>query len=56
MMILEKNCSKTAHWIYRIGHDGMRILKRMFHFDRCYENKHYFDLMATVLSTFNELS
>ena len=46
--------STTATGIYRIGHDSIRFMKRMAYFDRYYENKKHFDLMASVLTALTQ--
>ena len=41
--------SRTATGIYKIGHDGIRLLKWICYYDRSYyENKNYYDLMGSV--------
>ena len=48
--------SRTVEGIYRIGHDSMRIVNWRACYDGYYENINYFDLMASSLSSLNELS
>ena len=44
--------SRTAKGIHEIGHDAIRQMKWLAYHDKYYENINYFDLMASVLSTF----
>ena len=50
-------CSRTAVVTSRIGHDSIRLVKRLAYYDRsdCENIKHY-DLLALVLSRVNEIS
>ena len=43
---------RTAKGNYRCGHDSIRKVKWMAYYDGYYEKMNYFDLMASVLSTF----
>ena len=43
--------------IYRIGHDGIRLMKYICSYDRSYyENINYYDLMGSILICLNEIS
>ena len=49
--------SITSTGIYKIGHDAIRIRKRLAYYDRCiYENINYYDLMGSILKHINEKS
>ena len=48
--------SRTATGIYIIGHDSIRLRKRMVYYDRYFENMNYFALMTSVLTCLNEIS
>ena len=49
--------SRTAEGIYKIGHSSIRLLKWICYHDRSYyENKYYYDLLASLDKYFNELS
>ena len=38
--------SRTPVGVYKVGHDSIRIFKRVAYYDRCfYENVNYFGLM-----------
>ena len=48
--------SRTAIGIYKIGHDSIRLLKRIFYYDRSYyENINYYYLMGSVCRHLNEI-
>ena len=46
----EQNCwSRTAKRIYQIGHDSIRIMKKICYCDRFYyENINYYDLLGSI--------
>ena len=47
---------RTATGIYKIGHDSIRLMKWICYYDRSYyENKNYYDLMASILTCLNEI-
>ena len=49
--------SRTATGIYKIGHDGIRLMKRICYYDRSYyENINYYDLMGSICNHLNEIS
>ena len=49
--------SKTAIGVYKIGHDSIRLMKRIWYYDSSYyENINYYDLMGSVLKGVNEIS
>ena len=49
--------SITSTGIYKIGHDNIRLMKRICCFDRSqYENIYYYDLMASICKHLNEIS
>ena len=49
--------SGTATGIFKIGHDSIRIMKRLWFYDRFhYENIIYFDLVGSVLKCLIEIS
>ena len=49
--------SRTAKGIYRIGHDSIRIMKWICHYDRSYyENINYYDLMGSICNHLNEIA
>ena len=49
--------SRTATGIYKIGHESIRIMKWICHYDRFYyENMHYYDLIGSNLKNLNEVS
>ena len=49
--------SRTALGIYKNGHDSIRLMKRLAHYDQSYyENINYYDLMGSVLKFLNEMS
>ena len=48
--------SITSTGIYKIGHDSIRLMKRICYYDRSYyENINYFDIMASILTCLNEI-
>ena len=48
--------SRTAQGVYKIAHDSIRLLKWICYYDRSYyENKNYYDLMASVCKYLNEI-
>ena len=48
--------SKTATGVYKIGHDSIRLMKRICYCDRTYyENINYYDLMGSVCKYLNEI-
>ena len=45
----QKYWSITSTGIYKIGHDSIRLMKRICYYDRsCYEKINYFDLMGSI--------
>ena len=45
----QNNWSRTSSGIYKIGHDSIRLMKWICHYDRSYyENTNYFDLMSSI--------
>ena len=53
----QKYYNKTAEGIYTIGHDSIRLMKWLVHYDRShYENKNYYHLMGSILKCLNEIS
>ena len=49
--------SRTAEGIYKIGHDSIRLMKRICYYDRSYyENINYYDLMGSICNHLNEIS
>ena len=49
--------SRTAIDICKIGHDSIKLMKRIRYYDRSYfENKNYYDLMGSVCKYLNEMS
>ena len=47
--------SITAKGIYEIGHDSIRLMKRLIYYDLSfYDNMNCFDLMGSVLKTLKE--
>ena len=41
--------SRTAQGVYKIGHDSIRLMKRICNYDRSYyENINYYDLMGSL--------
>ena len=53
----QKYYSRTTEGIYTIGHDSIRLMKWLAHYDRShYENKNYYDLMGSILKCLNEIS
>ena len=49
--------STTAVGVYKIGHDNIRLMNWLAHYDQSYhENINYYDLMASILSCLNEIS
>ena len=53
----QDNWSRTAEGIYNIGHDSIRLMKWICHYDRSYyENINYYDLMGSVCKYLNEIS
>ena len=49
--------SKTSTGIYKIGHDSIRLKKRICYYDRSYyENINYYDLMGSICKHINEIS
>ena len=48
--------SRTATGTFKIGHDSIRIRKRICYYDRShYENIKYFDLVGSVLKCLSEI-
>ena len=48
--------SGTAIGFSKKGHDSIRLMKWICYYDRSfYENKNYYDLMASILTCLNEL-
>ena len=40
---------RTSKGIYKIGHDSIRLMKRICYYDRSYyENNYYFDMMGSI--------
>ena len=53
----QNNYSINSTGIYRIGHDSIRLKKKICSYDRSYyENINYYDLMGSVLNCLNEIS
>ena len=51
----QNHWSKTAEVIYKIGHDSIRLMKRICYSDRShYENINYYDLMGSICRHLNE--
>ena len=49
--------SLTSTGFYKIGHDSIRLMKWICYYDRSYyENKNFYDLMASILTCLNEIS
>ena len=50
--------SKTAQdiYIYIFGYDSIRLWKYLAHYDQYYVNTNYFDLMASLSSSLNEIA
>ena len=49
--------SRTAEGIYKIGHNSIRLMKLLFHYDRSYyDNMNYFDLMGINCKYLKEIS
>ena len=44
--------SRTEKSMYRIGHNSIILMKWMAYYDKSNENKNFFDLRSSVLSTF----
>ena len=48
--------SRTATGIYKIGHESIRLMKRICYYDRSYyENINYYDLMGSICKHLNEI-
>ena len=48
--------SRTSSGIYKKGHDSIRLMKWICYYDRSYyENRNYFDLLASILTCLNEI-
>ena len=53
----QNSWSRTATGIYKIGHDSIRLMKWICHYDRSYyENINYYDLMGSICKHLNEIS
>ena len=53
----ENYWSRTAQGVYKIGHDGIPLMKFICYYDRSYyENINYYDLMGSICSHLNEIS
>ena len=53
----QKYYSRTAKGVCKIGHDSIRLMKRVCYHDRSvYENIIYYDLRGSVLKYLNEIS
>ena len=49
--------SRTAEGIYKIVHDGIRLMKWLIYYDRIYYDiMNYFDLMGSICKFLNEIS
>ena len=49
-------CSRTAEGNHKIGHDSIRLMKRLIFYDRSYyDNMNYFDLMGSLCKFLNEV-
>ena len=49
--------SITSTGFYKIGHDSIRLMKWVWHYDRrYYGNNNYYDLMGSILNCLNEIS
>ena len=49
--------SKTSTGIYKIGHDSVRLMKWLAFYDRSYyEKNNFYDLMASILKSLNEIN
>ena len=49
--------SITSNGIYKIGHDSIRLMKRICYYDRSYYgNINYYDLMGSICNYLNEIS
>ena len=47
--------SRTAQGVYKIGHDSIRLMKRICYYDRSYyENINYYVLMGSVVKSLKE--
>ena len=52
----QDHSSRTAEGIDKIGHDSIRVMKRLTDYDRSCDNTNYYDLMGPVLKNLNETS
>ena len=53
----QQNCySRSAKSIFGIGYNSTRLIKDMAYSDEHFENIKYFDFLASVPSTSNEIS
>ena len=49
--------SRTAEGNYKIGHDGIRLIKWLIKYDRSYyDNLNYFDLMGSICKYNNNIA
>ena len=49
--------SRTAHGVYKIAHDSIRLMKLICYYDRSYDEIiNYYDLMVSVCNFLNEIS
>ena len=48
--------SSTGKSVYRVGHDSIRLMKRMEYFYKQFANINYFEIIASVFSRLNEIS
>ena len=53
----QNHYSITSTGIYRIGHDSIRLMKRICYYDRSYYEKiNFYDLMGSICNHLNEIS
>ena len=49
--------SRTSQGIYKIGHDSIRLMKRICYYDRSYyQIVNYLDMMGSICKHLNEIS
>ena len=49
--------SRTATGNFKLGHDSVRLMRRLVYYDRSYyENKNYYDQIGSVLKCVKEIS
>ena len=53
----QNKCSITSTGIYRIAHDGIRLMKWICYYNRSfYESNIYYDLMGSICNHLKEIS